>query len=63
MMLDPKLDFGLQVGYAVSKAKLASAKVFGLIDGRRGVPVQIGINLYKALICPHMSIAYQYGPT
>ena len=54
IMLDPKLDFGLQVDYAVSKAKRASAKVFGLIDGRRGVPVQIGINLYKALIRPHM---------
>jgi len=42
------------VDYAVSKAKRASAEVFGLIDGRRDVPVQIGINLYMALICPHM---------
>jgi len=41
----------------VGKTKRALAKVLSLIDGRRGVPVQIGVNLYKALVRPHMDYA------
>ena len=31
--------------------------MLSLIDGRRGVPVQIGVNLYQALVRPHMEYA------
>ena len=57
VILDTCLDFGMQVENAVGKAKRASAKVFSLIDGRRGIPVHIGINLYKMLVRPHLEYA------
>ena len=57
VMLDSQLDFRKQVEYSVSKAKRASAKVFSLIDGRKGTPVHIGINLYKTLVRPHLEYA------
>ena len=57
VMLDPQLHFHKQVEYSVSKAKRASAKVFSLIDGRKGIPVHIGINLYKTLIRPRLGYA------
>ena len=56
-MLDSQLDFRKQVEYSVSKAKRTSAKVFSLIDGRKGTPVHIGINLYKTLVRPHLEYA------
>jgi len=57
VILDTCLDFGIQVENAVGKAKRASAKVFSLIDGRRGIPVHIGINLHKMLVRPHLEYA------
>ena len=48
IVLDSELDFRQQVDYAVCKAKRASPKVCTLIDGRRGLPFRIRINLYKA---------------
>jgi len=57
VLLDAELDFGIQVDFVVGKTKRALAKVLSLIDGRRGVPVHIGINLYKALVRPHMEYA------
>ena len=57
ILLDPMLDFGMQVDYAVGKAKRAMAKVCTLINGREGIGVQIGINLYKALVRPHLEYA------
>ena len=39
------------------KAKAALNKVSSLIRGRRGIPINIGIELYKALIRPHMEYA------
>ena len=57
VILDTKLDFGLQVEYSIGKAKRASAKVCSLINGRSGLPVQVGLNLYKALVRPHLEYA------
>ena len=57
IVLDSELDFKQQVDYAVCNAKRAPAKVCTLTDGRRGLPVRIGINLYKALVRPHMEYA------
>jgi len=53
VMLDPQLNFSLQADFAVSKVKRAAAKVSLLYDGREGIPLQTGINLYKTLIRPH----------
>ena len=50
VILDPTLDFGLQVSYAVSKAKRAQSKICTLINGRRGMSVQLGIQLYKTSV-------------
>ena len=58
VVLDQQLDFSLQVDYAVGKAKRATAKVSSLIDGTRGIPVDIGIQLYKSLVRPHLEYAF-----
>ena len=50
VILDPLLDFGLQVDYAVSKAKRAQSKICTLINGRQGISVQLGIQLYRMLL-------------
>jgi len=57
VVLDPKLNFTMQTDYAVGKAKRASAKVYRLIHGDKGLPVSVGINLFKTLIRPHMEYA------
>jgi len=57
VVLDEELDFTLQVDYVVGKAKRAMAKVSGLFDGRKGISVQLGIGLYKALVRPHLEYA------
>ena len=28
-----------------------------MIDGRHGIPITVGINLYKTIVCPHMEHA------
>ena len=58
VVLDQQLDFSLQVDYAVGKAKRATAKVGSLIDGTRGIPVDIGIQLYKSLVRPHLEYTF-----
>ena len=57
VLLDTQMDFSLQVDYAALKAKRAMAKVATLTNGRKGIPVRIGIDLYKALVRPHMEYA------
>jgi len=57
VILDPLLDFGLQVDYAVSKAKRAQSKICTLINGRQGISVQLGIQLYKSLVRTHLEYA------
>ena len=47
----------MQVDYAVGKAKRATAKIGTLIDGRNCLSVQLGIELYKSLVRPHL----EYG--
>ena len=57
VMLDQEIDFSLQADYACCKAKRASGKVFGLLDGRKGIPVGLGISLYKSLVRLHLEYA------
>ena len=57
VVFDTQMDFAMQVDYAVGKAKRAMAKVGTLIDGRKGIPIHIGIDLYKALVRPHLEYA------
>jgi len=57
VILDPRLDFGLQVDYAVSKAKRAQSKICTLIKGRQGISVQLGVQLYKTLVRKHLEYA------
>jgi len=51
------LDFGRQVDYAIGKAKKAHSKVCTLINGRQGISVQLGIQLYKTLVRTHLEYA------
>ena len=57
VILDPMLDFGLQVDYTVGKAKRALSKISTLIKGRQGISVKLGIDLFKSLIRPHLEYA------
>jgi len=57
VILDSQLNFSLQSGHAEAKVKRAMAKVSRMICGRQGIPIDIGINLYKTLIRPHMEYA------
>ena len=57
VMLDQQLTFSAQVDHAVSKAQRATYKLAGLMKGREGIPVQVGIMLYKALVRSHMEYA------
>ena len=57
VILGPHLSFDLQVDYAAVKAKRAAAKVARLYDGRNGIKIQTGIELYKTLVCPHLEHA------
>jgi len=57
VVLDSQMDFAMQVDYAAGKAKRAMVKVGTLIDGRKGIPIHIGIDLYKALVRPHLEYA------
>ena len=41
-VLDPQLNFTIHVDYAVGKSKRAMAKIGTLIDGRKGITVQLG---------------------
>ena len=43
--------------YAVGKAKRAAAKVSTLTDGRQGILINIGLDLYKTLVRLHMEYA------
>ena len=54
VFLDTQMDFSLQVDYAALKAKREMAKVGTLINVRKGIPIHIGIDLYKALVRPHL---------
>ena len=55
--LDHQLNFSHQVDYAISKAKRSAAKVCSLFDGRDGLSVRLGVQLYKSLVRPHL----EYG--
>ena len=57
VMLDQRLTFSSQVDYAVSKAQRATYKLSGLMKGREGIPVQLGIILYKTLVRSHLEYA------
>ena len=51
--VDHNLEFDAQVLSASGKARSAQNKVNILLRGRKGIPLDIAINLYKALVRPH----------
>ena len=57
MWLDPLLNFSLHVDYAAATAKRSAARMCNLFDGREGISVQLGVQLYKALVRPHLEYA------
>jgi len=57
MWLDPLLNFTLHVNYAEAMAKRAAARICNLFDGREGISIQLGVQLYKSLVRPHLEYA------
>ena len=57
VMLDQRLTFSPQVDYAVSKAQRATYKLSGLMKSGEGIPVQLGITLFKTLVRSHLEYA------
>ena len=57
MLLDPLLNFSLHVDYAAATAKRSAARICNLFDGRVGISVQLGLQLYKSLVRPHLEYA------
>jgi len=61
MLLDPLLNFSLHVDYAAATAKRSAARICNLFDGRVGISVQLGLQLYKSLVRPHLEYVHQCG--
>ena len=57
VILDDHLRFDSQVEYVAAKARRAFAKVNRLFDGRKGISVKMGLELYKCLVRPHLEFA------
>ena len=57
MWLDTLLSFSVHIDYAVAVAKRSAARICNLFDGREGISVQLGIQLYKSLVRPHLEYA------
>jgi len=57
VMLDTRLRFEAHAEYACTKARKACAKVNRLIHGRKGLSVQLGVQLYKCLVRSHLEFA------
>ncbi len=57
VLIDKNLDFEMHTEYACGKAKSALNKVSILLNGRYGLPVPVGIELYKGLIRHHLEYA------
>lgn len=55
--LDRDLSFEKHVEYACGKAKSAFRKICILLNGRQGLSIKIGLEIYKALIRPHLEYA------
>ena len=56
-MIDKDLNFTDHVDHALGKAKGTFGKISYLLKGRKGLPLKEAIEMYKALIRPHM----EYG--
>ena len=57
VVLDKELNFSQHVDHAIRKARGSFGKMAYLLKGRKGIPVKEGIEMFKALIRPHM----EYG--
>ena len=57
VIVDENIDFEMHTEYACGKAKSALNKVSILLSGRQGLPVQVGVELYKGLIRAHLEYA------
>ena len=51
------LNFTLHVDYAEAKAKRAATRICNLFDGREGISVPLGIQLYSSLVRLHLEYA------
>ena len=54
VIIDQQLRFTAHAEYAATKARKAFAKVNRLIEGRNGISVKLGLELYKCLVRPHI---------
>ena len=57
LVLDHNLDFNSHVDSVIGKANSALNKVCVMIKGRRGLPLDIAIDLYRSLVRPHLEYA------
>jgi len=56
-MYGPTARLQAQVDYVDSKAKRVFSKITGLLQGRKGINLQLGIGLYKSLVRLHLEYA------
>ena len=56
-MYGPTARLQAQVDYVDSKAKRVFSKITGLLQGRKGINLQLGIGHYKSLVRPHLEYA------
>ena len=54
IIMDTKLTFSPQVDNAIVTATKSLEKVSRMIKGRFGLPIHVGLNLFKVLIRVHM---------
>ena len=57
VLLDSMLTFEKHVDRTCSKAVKSMAKLNGLMNGRRGISIPVGIDLYQTLVRPHLEHA------
>ena len=56
VVLDPELNFQKHVDYICGKAKSAFNKLACLLKSRKGIPPTLGLQLFKALVRPHLEL-------
>ena len=57
VILDSKLSGKPHVDFTCGKALRAMSKISGLMKGRHGINVKLGIQLYVTLVRPHLEYA------